>query len=144
MDFTPYWDHFGALAVIFLASLLVLNHFVFKPTLLILKERDNRMNGMTKEAKYFAEQYEEKLNAYNQLMTEARQLARQKREEILKVAEQEQREILGEARKIAEASVSQAKTEISIQTKEAKLQLRKNAELISGNIVEKVLKRKVA
>lgn len=129
---------------LFLATIFVLNTHVFNPTLAILKERDHRLRGMGKEADFFLKQHDEKLRAYKNLMNEAKSLARQKREEILKVAETEQRDILAEATQAAEQFIQSAKTDISLQAKEARLKLKKSIEELAGEMVSKLIKRKVA
>lgn len=144
MDLSVNPGHFAFMFGLFLATLLVLNVYIFKPTLAILKEREHRLKGMAQEAEFFLKQHEHKCEAYKNLMGEAKILARQKREEILKLAEIEQREILTEATHAAETFIQDAKANISKQTKEASLHLKTSAESLANGMVEKLLKRQVA
>lgn len=102
------------------------------------------MKGLSKEAEYFEEQYLEKLAAYDKLMQEARGFAKQSREEILKLAAGEQKQIISEAQKMAEEFLSHAKSEISVQTKEAKLILKSRAQELAKSMVTKLLKKQAA
>lgn len=144
MDLSVNPQHFAFMFVLFLTTLFVLNTLVFKPTLAILRERDHRLKGLLKEADFFLKQHDEKWEAYKSLLSEAKILARQKREEILKVADVEQRDILSEANLASEQLINQAKTEISIQSKEARLKLKKSAEELAQSMVNILVKRKVA
>ena len=144
MDLTINPTDFLFMFGLFMATILVLHVNVFKPTFTILREREHRLSGLKKEAEFFIKQQDEKIEAYQRLMGEARQLARQKREEIIKTAETESRDILQEASKAAEGFINQARIEISIQTKEAKLQLKKSTEDLAQDMVTRLLKRKVA
>lgn len=144
MDLSVNFGHLAFMFGLFLATLLVLNVYVFKPTLAILKEREHRLKGMAQEAEFFLRQHDFKCEAYKNLMGEARVLARQKREEILKLAEIEQREILTEATHAADVFIQDAKSNISQQTKEASLKLKTSAESLADNMVGKLLKRQVA
>lgn len=141
------WEHpveFAFMLAIFLASLLVLNFLVFKPTLKILMEREKQLAGMEKEAKYFEELYENKLTKYNDLMDEARKLAKLAREDILKHARQEVDEIMAEARDLADKKVSEAKNLIHKEYLKARSDVNEISKTLAGQIVGKITEKKVA
>lgn len=144
MDLSVNPQHFAFMFALFLMTLFVLGSFVFKPTVAILRERDHRLRGMLQEADFFLKQHDEKWDAYKGLLNDAKVLARQKREEILKIAEIEHRDIMLEAAQSAEQLIKQAKTEISILSKAAKLQLKKSAEELAQAMVGKLIKREAA
>lgn len=144
MDLSINLEHMVIFAALFLSSLAVMNSFIFKPTLKILEERTKRMSGLTKEAEYFVKGYGEKLETYNKLMQDAKELARQKRDEILKIAEQERREILSEAAKTAQTYLTKMKSEISEQTQKTKAILETQIKELAQMMVQKLLGKKAA
>lgn len=125
--------------VIFMLSLWVLNHFVFKPTLAILAERRKRTTGLEKEVAYFQEQAELKSKKYELLMAEAGRMARADREQILKAAGLEQKQLITEARQKVESELVQIKDQIREQTHVARQNLRLSAESLSEQIVKKLI-----
>lgn len=125
--------------VIFMLSLLVLNHFVFKPTLAILAERRKRTTGLEKEVAYFREQAELKSKKYESLMAEAGRMARADREQILKAAGLEQKQLITEARQKVESDLVQIKDQIREQTHVVRQNLRLSAESLSEQIVKKLI-----
>lgn len=129
---------------IFITSLLVLNHLVFKPTLKILNERHKRTVGFEKDAKYYSEQSAIKLKEYESLMADARNLAREARENILKSATGHQREIISEARNIAENELALIKKQISEETRIAREKLSQESESLATEIASQLIQRKVA
>lgn len=144
MDLSFHFNQFLVSLTIFLASLAVLNFLVFKPTLEILREREKRLSGMTKEAKLFEAKTHQKLDAYNKLMDEARLVARHAREEILRTAEAQQKEVVNQARSVSEAMINSAKQAMTAQTNEARFKLRQTAQELAKGMVDRILKRKVA
>jgi len=144
MDLTINLEHIVIFAALFLSSLAVMNSFIFKPTLKILEERAKRMSGLTMEAEYFVKGYGEKLEAYNKLMQDAKELARQKRGEILKIAEVERREIIAQAEKMAQTCLAKVKSEISEQVIHTKLALEAQVKELAQMMVQKLLGRKAA
>lgn len=125
--------------LIFLVNYFVLSTLVFKPTLKILNERYKKLGGMTKEADYFTSEFQKKYDEYQGLMEEARHIARHAREEILKGAEQEKQEILGNARKYAEERLNKARADLASNVDQARGDLKSQAQVISDQIVSKVL-----
>lgn len=144
MDLSFHLNQFLFSLLIFLSSLAVLNFFVFKPTLEILREREKRLSGMTKEAKIFEAKTHQKFEAYNKLMDEARLVARRAREDILRTAETQQKEVINQARSVSEGVISSAKQSMTAQTNEARFKLRQTAQELAKNMVDRILKRKAA
>lgn len=130
--------------VIFLASFLVLDYLVFKPTQLILKERKRRSTGLSKDAHHYQEKANQKLKEYEGLMNDARSKARRARDEMLKSAQAEKRDILAGARAEAEKYLSTVKAEIARESQAALFKLRGESQALAGQMVETLLKRKVA
>ncbi len=137
MNLTPDLTIFP-MWLIFMSSLIVLNYLVFKPSLRILKERDQRTVGMAKDAQYFNQQTQIKAKEYEAIITEARNNARKERDEILKVAAVKQKQIISAARDEAEKHLKGVKTEIAGESAQARLTIRGQAQNLSDEIVRKL------
>lgn len=129
---------------IFLATVFVLNHFVFTPTLAILAERRKRTDGLAKDAKYYEEKAGEKLKEYETIMEKKRSEARARRMQILGSAQDEKRRILDAARAQAEEKLSQAKQDISQQAAKATAELQTTVNDLSTGMVDALLRKKAA
>lgn len=130
--------------LIFMATMLTLNHFVFKPTLAILSERNKRTEGSDKEVVYFTEQTQIKLDEYENLMNDAWTLARSARDEVLREAEATQKEILTEARSETDNKLNAAHKEVQTQANQARSSLAQSAAAMAKEITNKLIDRKVA
>lgn len=130
--------------VIFIASYFVLNTLVFKPTLKIIAERERLTKGKTKEIEFFKQDSEIKFKEYEALMAEARSLAKISRDEILRAAEAEQKEILGQARSEAESTMEEVKAQIASEIISAREGLKSKTDQLAEEMVKKLTERKVA
>lgn len=143
MNLVPDWT-IVPMWFVFISTILVLNTLVFKPTLKILAERRKRTEGSDKEVKHFSESTQVKLKEYEALMMEARTVARGARDEILKQADLQQKEIVNAARAQADKSMSVAKTQIQKETETARSELKTIATELAQSIKNKIVERKVA
>lgn len=143
MNLVPDWT-IVPMWFVFISTVLVLNAFVFKPTLKILAERRKRTEGSDKEVKHLSEQTQIKLKEYEVVMAEALAVARGARDVILKQADLQQKEIVNEARAQAEKSLSVAKVQIQKDAETAREQLKAVATELAQSIKNKVVERKVA
>lgn len=130
--------------LIFLATVVVLNHFVFTPTLSILAERRKRTDGLAKDARYYEEKAAEKLKEYETIMEKKRSEARAKRMQVLAAAQEEKRRILDAARAQAEAKISQAKQEIAQESQQATRELQNVVRDLAASMVDALLRKKAA
>jgi F-type H+-transporting ATPase subunit b len=127
--------------VIFMVAAVMLNALIFKPTLKIIKQRQKLTVGMDKDVNYFQNQTQIKLEEYEALMQEAKKLARTAREDILKTAESEQKEIVGQARKEADGHLAGIRTTIQQESEQAKATLVQGADVLADSIVDKLVKK---
>lgn len=129
---------------IFVANFFVLNHFVFKPTLKIIEERHKKSVGLQEQAKNFEDQTAKMVQDYENTMNHARQVARQARENILKTAETESKEMIKKSRSASEELICNAKKEIMTQAEQARVQLKVQSTELAQQMVQKLIQRKVA
>lgn len=130
--------------VIFMASYFVLANMIFKPNMKILKERDKQTDGLQKDSENFIQQTEIKVREYDALMTDAKNIARTSREDILKVAEQQKNEIIAEARQKSEATLEELRKKIRSEVEGARGQLNTQADQIAEDMTKKLINRAAA
>lgn len=121
-----------------------LNKLIFQPTLVILKERQRLTVEMDKNARYFAEQTEIQLKEYESLMNDAKNLAREKREEIIKAALNEQQDILKKARAKAETYLEDVKSKIQAEASQARTELKTQVEVLASEMAQKLTQKEAA
>ena len=130
--------------VIFLFTFISLNYLVFQPVLRIIDRRRQLTQGSEKEAAQLNSKTEEMVEAYSQKMQTARSQGISLKDKFRKEGETQAGDILKKARQELEASLESTRQELSSQSKEAQLVLRKYSRDLSEEMAEKLLGRKVA
>ena len=130
--------------ILFVALWLILNKILFQPYLRLLEERERRTIGaehdsadLEHEGARLRAQYEEKI-------AQAQSAAYAAKDAILQEARQQREKILGEARAAAASKLEQARREISLALEKEKALAAAEAATVAGEMVSKVLGRKVA
>lgn len=130
--------------ILFVALWLILNKILFQPYLQLLEERERRTIGaehdsadLEHEGARLRAQYEEKI-------AQAQTAAYAAKDAILQEARQQREKILGEARAAAASKLEQARREISLALEKEKALAAAEAATVAGEMVSKVLGRKVA
>lgn len=130
--------------ILFVALWLILNKILFQPYLRLLEERERRTIGaehdsadLEHEGARLRAQYEEKI-------AQAQTAAYAAKDAILQEARQQREKILGEARAAAASKLEQARREISLALEKEKALAAAEAAAVAGEMVSKVLGRKVA
>ncbi|MBF0105845.1 MAG: ATP synthase F0 subunit B [Deltaproteobacteria bacterium] len=129
---------------IFITAMLSLNHLVFKPTLLVLKERKKRTIGLETEAKDLRELTDTKLREYETQMAAAKNQARLARDEILKTASLKEKQVISAAREFAEKQLTEVKAQIANEALKAQQNLKNEAEKLAEQIATQLLHREAA
>lgn len=130
--------------ILFVLSLIVLNRLIFKPTIGILEERDKQTVGLERQIARFEEHARIKRQEYEALLADAHALARNGRDEILKAADTQQKEIIDEARQEAEKYLEQVQREIAEQTGVAQSRLKEKARELAREISKRLLEKTAA
>jgi F-type H+-transporting ATPase subunit b len=130
--------------ILFVALWLILNKILFQPYLQLLEERERRTIGaehdsadLEHEGARLRAQYEEKI-------AQAQTAAYAAKDAILQEARQQREKILGQARAAAASKLEQARREISLALEKEKALAAAEAAAVAGEMVSKVLGRKVA
>ena len=130
--------------ILFVALWLILNKILFQPYLQLLEERERRTIGaehdsadLEHEGARLRAQYEEKI-------AQAQTAAYAAKDTILQEARQQREKILGQARAEAASKLEQARREIALALEKEKALAAAEAATVAGEMVSKVLGRKVA
>lgn len=138
MDLFPN-ETFPVMWGLFLLVLFSLHWLVFKPTLEIIEKRRHQGHGLEEKSKFLQQESLEKTAFYESEINAARQAAGQARESILKLAREEERRIIEEARQVAEASLKQLRATIEKEKLEASIKLKNEIESLSTEMVNRIL-----
>lgn len=138
MNLIPDWT-VGPMWFVFISALLVLNTFVFKPTLALLAERRKHSVDLRKQAESLQQKAENQLKDYEALMGQARASARAARETVLKTADSEQKQVIAKAREQAEQTLSGVKAQIGAESAMAGHQLTVMARDLAQQLVQKLV-----
>jgi F-type H+-transporting ATPase subunit b len=130
--------------ILFIVLGLILNKILFQPYLRLLEERERRTIGaehdsadLEHEGSRLRAQYEEKI-------AQAQSAAYAAKDAILQEARQQREKILGQARAEAASKLEQARREIALALEKEKALAAAETATVAGEMVSKVLGRKVA
>ncbi len=127
----------------FLALLIFLNFFLFKPVLNLLRERSERISKSLEEAKEIQRRSEEAMAELSLGIATARDKGRNLFQKLQKEGFDEQRRVLEKAKEKALEIIEKAKGEIGKDTEKARILLREEAGRLSIEIARKVLGREI-
>lgn len=128
----------------FFVLLFVLNGLLYKPVLGILDERKERIDGSKKEAERLQKDVQDKADAYEKKLNDARAKAQEERLKTRQEGIEKERLILDGARSEAQENLSNAKTKLEQEIKSIMAGLKGEGVAISREIAEKILGRKAA
>lgn len=120
---------------------LVLNIFLFKPIRKVLADRRQVVDGARDKAAAVDLEVQEKMALYEVRLRDAKAVAGERRTESLKLAQSEETAVLEKARAEATASLGTIRDRVAKEAADARVLLKQQAELLSGDICEKILGR---
>ena len=120
---------------------LVLNIFLYKPIRKVLSERRQVVDGAREKAVAVDLEVQEKMGQYEARLRDAKTEASGRRAESLKQAQAEETAVLEKARAEATASLGTIRDRVAKEAADARVLLKQQAELLSGDICEKILGR---
>jgi F-type H+-transporting ATPase subunit b len=130
--------------ILFVVLWLILNKILFQPYLRLLEEREHRTTGaqhdsagLEQEGARLRAQYEEKI-------AQAQAAGYAAKDSILQEARQQREKILGQAREEAANKLEQVRREVALALENEKQLAATEAAAVAGEMVSKVLGRKVA
>ena len=120
---------------------LVLNIFLYKPIRKVLSDRRQVIDSARDKAASVDEEVRHKMAQYEARLREAKTEAGTRRAESLKQAQLEETALIEKARKGASDTLASIRVRIAKEAADARELLKKQAELLSGDICEKILGR---
>lgn len=120
---------------------LVLNIFLYKPIRKVLADRRQVIDSARDKAASVDLEVQEKMALYEARLRDAKAEAAGRRAEALKLAQAEEAVVLEKARKESSASLGAIREKVAKEAAEARALLVAQAELLSGEICEKILGR---
>lgn len=130
--------------ILFVALWLILNKILFQPYLRLLEERERRTIGAEHDSADLEHEGARLRARYEEKIAQAQTAAYAAKDAILQEARQQREKILGEARAAAASKLEQARREISLALEKEKALAAAEAATVAGEMVSKVLGRKVA
>jgi F-type H+-transporting ATPase subunit b len=128
---------------LFLLLLIVLNKFVFRPYLALMKERDANIDGARTEAQQMNARAGTDLESYEDQVMNARKEAAVVRGQFREEGEKAAGDLLAEARNQSDAKITAAREKIQRSADAARLALRTRADGIAKEIATRLLGREV-
>jgi F-type H+-transporting ATPase subunit b len=127
----------------FLILLVVLNWLLVKPTLRILEERRQRVEGSEEEGKRLTAETDKKVLEYEKNLSEARAAAGREKEKIRTEGIERENEIIRAAREESRKTVEDMKAKIEKEASDASGVMKQEVKALSAQIAEKVLGRSI-
>lgn len=125
----------------FLFLVFVLNAVLYRPIRQIMEKRRNEMDALDKEVARFKGMCEEKDHAIEETIISARREGNKHKEELRKMASEEEGKILSEANQSVQERMQRAKEEIERSLEEAKKALDEQINIFTQELVQKILGR---
>ncbi len=120
---------------------LVLNVFLYKPIRRVLADRRQVIDSAREKTVSVDAEVQSKMAQYEARLHAAKSEAGIIRADALKVAQAEEAAVLEKARKQASESLATIRDRVAKEAGEARELLKKQAEILSGDICEKILGR---
>lgn len=120
---------------------LVLNIFLYKPIRKVLADRRQVIASARDKAASVDLEVQDKMALYEARLRDAKVEAAGRRAEALKLAQDEEADVLEKARKEAAGSLGTIREKVAKEAREARALLVAQAEVLSGDICEKILGR---
>ena len=120
---------------------LVLNIFLYKPIRKVLSDRRQVIDSAREKAVSVDAEVQAKMAKYEAGLHAAKVEAGAHRAEALKQAQLEEAAVLEKARKEASVSLDSIRSRVAKEAADARALLKQQAELLSGDICEKILGR---
>ena len=128
----------------FIILLIILNKILYQPLKKIIDERSDKITGLYAGAKDLEAGIDEKMQRYQQQLSDAKFQANEERNKLKKAAGEEEAQLLSEARGKASARLETIKSQVALEAEAASITLKKEAKTLAEQIATKILGRKLA
>lgn len=127
----------------FLLLLLILNALLYKPIRTILKQRAEKVAGLTSEAQKAQADMIQKEQDYQSRLQQARKEGFEQKNIFKLEGQEEEKRLLQQANQKIEAELTQNRQKIAQQVEEARIKLSGEVASFSQEIAQKILGRKI-
>jgi F-type H+-transporting ATPase subunit b len=127
----------------FLLLLLILNALLYKPIRTILKQRAEKVAGLTSEAQKAQADMIQKEQDYQNRLQQARKEGFEQKNLFKLEGQEEEKRLLLQANQKIEAELTQNRQKIAQQVEEARIKLSGELASFSQEIAQKILGRKI-
>jgi F-type H+-transporting ATPase subunit b len=127
----------------FLVLIWAMNTLVYRPIRNILRRRSEKIDGLKTGIDASATRVEEKNQAYEQGIKNARAEGMKKRDAVLEEAEAKEREIVAEINRKAQADLAKVREDIAKDVESVRSALMERTEEFAREIGQKILGRAV-
>ncbi len=117
---------------------------LYKPLMKVLAERREAIDGSHARAKGLEADIDEKMQRYQQQLSEAKTVANEERSKLKKAAGEEEATLLSAAHGKAGERLQAIKTQVAGEAAEASKTLKSEAKALAGQIATKILGRELA
>ena len=128
----------------FIILLIILNKLLYRPLKKIIGERHETITGSHARAKDLEADIDEKMQRYQQQLSDAKAAANEERNKLKKIASDEEATILAEAHGKATIRLQAIKTQVANEAGDASKTLKSEAKSLAGQITTKILGRELA
>ena len=128
----------------FIILMVVLNRLLYRPLKKILEERHEKISGSHAQAKALEADIDDKMQRYQQQLSDAKIEANGERNKLKKAAAEEEAKILAEAYGKATTRLQAIKSQVAGEADNASKTLKVGAKSLAGQIATKVLGRELA
>jgi F-type H+-transporting ATPase subunit b len=126
----------------FLLLLFILNRFLFRPTVNLIREREKRISDWEEGTKNCRESMQMRLQSYEEQILEAKAQAQEQQERMTEALKKEEEKKLAAVSEEAFRIVASTREKLQQETEVIRTQLREQAGEMSQLVAEKVLGRK--
>jgi F-type H+-transporting ATPase subunit b len=127
----------------FIILVYILNRLLFKPILRLINERDQHITKVMQDVEKIEQETTDLMNKSITIEKDARLDAGKERARLKQEADSQSELIFEDTRKEIEQIMTEAEKKIDDQVEKAKDFLQKEAGVIAGEIIEKVIGRRV-
>jgi F-type H+-transporting ATPase subunit b len=125
----------------FLILIFVLNIVVYKPIRKILIQRKTKMEGLSNGIGAAKKQAEERAQAFNVGLHEARVKGQKEKEALMQTAAEEEKAIIGKIMDKARDELAVVKAQVAKEVDDVKAALEKDVDTFADAITQKILGR---
>ena len=128
----------------FIILLIILNKILYRPLKKIMAERHETLTGLHAGAKALEADIDEKMQRYQQQLSDAKAQANEERNKLKKAASEEEAKLLAEAHGKAISRLEAIKSQVATEAGEAGKTLKTEAKSLAEQISTKILGRELA